>query len=237
MNPDAPAITATGRLNCVMWQPYYYLNMFSNERPAPHGPSEHSVYERALGEGFAALDPRLRPYFGRIPPGFEGVGSGIYREAGLRARALKPLFALLGTRRIAFADHGTAVPFTIRNVADSQGALRAVRTFHFPKADRTMVDSMQVADDRLVDRIGVNGEIEVELAITVTDGQVRMRSTRLALRCLGLRLRLPRIVSVTIREEARADGTQYVDVRMRMPFLGDVYGYSGTFRYDLRQAE
>lgn len=211
--------------------------MFSNGRPTPQRQSEGSVYERALGEDFAALAPQLRTYFGQIPQCCEGVGVGIYREAGLRARALAPLFALFRMRRIAFDDHGADVPFTIRNVVDSEGALHAVRTFHFPDADRTMVDSMRVTGDRLVDRVGARGEIEMELALTVAGGGLRMRSTRLALRWAGIRVPLPRIVTVTLHEEARADRTQYVDVRMRMPVLGDVYGYSGTFTYELRRTE
>lgn len=208
--------------------------MFSNDRSAVHGPYEGSVYQRALGEQFAALDPQLRTYFGQIPSGFEGVGAGIYREAGLQARVLKPLFALLGARSIAFAERGTSVPFTIRNVADSQGHLHAVRTFHFPKAHRMMLDTMHVNGDRLIDRVGVNGEFEVQLAITVVDGQLRMRSTRLALHVFGIRVPLPRIVTVTLLEKARADLTQHVDVRMRIPLLGNIYGYSGTFTYELR---
>lgn len=207
--------------------------MFSNGGSASHAAGVTSVYERVLGDEFAALDPRLRTYFGPIPEGFVGVGSGVYRSAGLRVRVLRPLFALLSRWGIAFAEFGEDVPFTVRNFGQPDGSLSAVRTFEFARVTRTMSDSMQCVDGRLVDRVGVRGELEVELSVHVVAGRLRMQSGRLALRLFGRRVPLPPTVRVTLTEEARADGTQHVDVRMHAPLLGDIYGYSGAFTYHL----
>jgi len=196
-----------------------------------------SVYERALGKDFADLQPDLRTYFGSIPSGFEGAGFGTYSDAGLRLTALKPLFAVLGLRHIAFPDYGEDVPFTVRNVPGSDGTLRATRRFHFPHATRTMVDSMRVVDGRLVDRIGTAGEIEAEFELAVVDGRLCMVSRRLALRVLGIRFPLPQIMTVTLQEEMREDGTQRVELRVTTPLLGEIYGYAGTFRYALREVD
>ena len=110
--------------------------MFNNESDGAMGADVRSAYEQVFGEHFAALDPQLRSYFGPIPPGFEGLGSGRFRQAGLRRRLLRPVFAILGRRGIAFADLGSDVPFTIRNVETPQGARQSIRRFEFPRGTR-----------------------------------------------------------------------------------------------------
>lgn len=194
-----------------------------------------SVYERVLGDNFGALDPQLQRYFGPIPEGSVGVGSGRYRVAGLRARALRPLFAVLARAGIAFAEYGTDVPFTVRNLPHPDGALSAVRTFEFASGTRTMRDAMRVDGSRLVDRIGARGEVEVVLAVVVARGQLRMRSERLALRVFGMRVPLPPVVRVVLTEQALPGGAQRVDLRMSAPVIGEIYGYSGDFTYEVQQ--
>lgn len=195
-----------------------------------------SVYERVLGDAFAQLDPQLRTYFGSIPPGFEGVGVGCFREAGLRMRMLHPLFALLGILGIAFPERGAEVPFTIRNVAAAGLSRRAIRTFHFPTRVRVMTDSIDVVGGRLIDRLGTGGHVEVTLDAGVVEGGMRMTSRRLAVRVFGIRLRLPHLVRVDLNEAAVGDEdrSQYVEVSVRALGLGEIYGYSGTFTYQPR---
>ena len=210
--------------------------MFRKRADASTTASGGSVYERVLGDRFAELDPRLHAYFGAIPEGLEGVGVGVFQEAGLRIRLLRPLFALLGSWHVAFAEYGVGIPFTIRNTPTSDGSLRAARTFRFPTATREMADVMRNVDGRLVDRVGVRGRVEVELDVCVVGGQLTMRSRRLALRIAGLRMPLPPLVRLLIREQALAGGeaAQHVDVRMKAPIVGEIYGYRGTFAYALR---
>lgn len=205
--------------------------MFSFENGEREGAS---VYQKALGAHFDDLDPQLRSYFGSVPSGFEGIGSGRYDEAGLRIPALRPVFTLLGRRGIAFAEFGTGIPFTVRNVADASGTLLGQRTFVFPGAVRTMVDGMRFEGGRLIDRIGTRGEIEVELVPQVSRGALRLTSRTLALRLCGIRIPLPPIVRVELQERACAGGEQSVTVRLSAPLLGVVYGYSGRFRYALQ---
>jgi len=210
--------------------------MFSNGDSSGSESCDASVYQRVLGDAFADLDPQLRTYFGPIPDGFVGVGVGRYAEAGLRVRALRPLFALLGLRRIAFAEHGVDVPFTVQNTRGPERSLNATRAFQFATGTREMTDSMRVIDGRLVDRIGIHGEIEIELAAHVRDGRLHLESRRLALRKLGVRWPLPPIVKVRLREEAesREGRLQHVDVQITAPILGQIYGYHGSFTYTLQ---
>jgi hypothetical protein len=211
-----------------------------------------SVYERALGSGFAALDPQLQSYFGRIAEGCVGVANGVFDEAGLRVGWLRPVFVLLGRWHIAFAEHGRDVPFTVRNVPTADGALTARRTFHFATGTREMRDAMRVVGDRIVDRVGPGGRFEVEFELAVVGGGLTMESRRIALRIGRLRVPVPPIVRIRLRERAWSEGVgrfvsslrsslndrevgrghaQHVDVRMVVWGLGEVYGYRGTFRY------
>lgn len=211
--------------------------MFRKRSDAPTViPAGRSVYERVLGDRFAELDPRLRAYFGAVPEGLEGFGAGVFEHAGLRTRLLRPLFALLGRWHVAFAEYGAIVPFTVRNTPAFDGSLRAVRTFRFATATREMTDTMRVVEGRLVDRVGVRGRVEVELDVFVVGGQVTMQSRRIALRIAGLRVPLPAVVRLLIRERALSgrEAAQHVDVRMMAPLVGEIYGYRGTFTYSLQ---
>ncbi|WP_439591328.1 DUF4166 domain-containing protein [Microbacterium sp.] len=192
-----------------------------------------SVYQLVLGEGFAAIDPGLRPYFASAPEG-TGRGAGTFVTAGSRLRILRPAFAWLARRQILFPEFGRDVPFTVVNEQHADGSLSGIRTLHFAGGDRVLADSMTVDDGRLIDRIGIGGRLEVALDVDVADGCVRLRSTSLALRIGGRRLPLPHVVRVTV-DESFSDGRQHVDVRLRSPLVGEVFRYAGSFSYSVRR--
>ena len=190
-----------------------------------------SVYERVLGGRMSELDPGLRAYFGEIPSGQAGHGSGTYTVAGSRHRWLAPALAWLAARQVLFPEYGHDIPFAVVNTPDGD-RLTARRTFEFPRRTRVMVDAMTVVDGTLHDRLGRRGGLEVELALDVVDGGLRMRSARQWLHLGPLRVRMPGLVRVTLAETA-GEGRQHVDVRMTAPVLGEVFRYAGTFTYAL----
>jgi hypothetical protein len=155
----------------------------------------------------------------------------VYEVAGSRHRWLSPVLAWLATREVLFPEYGHRIPFTVENRADGS-LLRARRTFAFPRRTRVMVDAMAVVDGTLRDRLGRRGGLEVELLLDVVDGGLRMRSHRQWLHLGPLRLRMPALVRVTLRETAVVHG-QRVDVRMTAPLLGEVFRYAGVFAYAL----
>jgi hypothetical protein len=190
-----------------------------------------SVYQRVLGADFDRLDPALRVYFGPIPSGAVGVGEGVYRTAGSRHRWLRPVLAVLARRRILFPERAHDVPFTVENRPDGD-ALRGSRAFRFAGGTRWMCDRMTVRDGRLVDRLGRRGGLEVTLDARLERGGMRLRSHGLALRVGGVRLPLPHLVAVAIDEDVEAaSGRQRIDAVVRMPLLGEVFRYTGTFTY------
>jgi hypothetical protein len=187
-----------------------------------------SVYQRVLGSDVEQLGPELRTYFGdgaRV-----GIGSGVFEVAGSTRAVLRPVLAFLGWRRVLFADYGRDVPFDIVNTPTPDGALDAVRTFHFPARDRPLEDTMRVVNGELHDYLGKRRGFEVLLALTITDGRLSMRSSRLWLHLGGARIPLPRVATVTV-DESWSDGKQHVDVRLRSPILGEWFRYAGSFNY------
>ncbi|MFB8388432.1 DUF4166 domain-containing protein [Microbacterium sp. NPDC055910] len=192
-----------------------------------------SIYQQALGSRFSQLDPGLHAYFGAIPTGTAGVGSGIYSVAGSRIAWLRPVFAMMAWRGILFPDFVRDVPFTVVNIAEPDGSLSATRTFDFPRRTRRtrrMCDRMTADGERLRDRLGRRGGLEVTLGIRVVDGELHLSSERLALHLRRLRIPLPHWARVSVRERW-AGGIQHVDVRIRMPLLGDVFRYAGSFTF------
>lgn len=192
-----------------------------------------SLFEAVLGERFGELDAPLQEYFGGLARGAEGVGRGVFREAGLRRRVLRPLFRVLGARGIAFAEFDADVEFVVRNT-EADGIRRATRLFRYPRAERVMVDRMHARDGRIVDRVGDRGQVEVEFDVRVIDGGLRMRSRRLALHIMGVRVPLPRVATFVLRERARG-AEQHIDLRVSVPVWGEIYGYDGVFVYTTKR--
>ena len=103
-----------------------------------------------------------------------------------------------------------------------RGRSNATRTFEFPTATREMSDSMRAVNGKLVDRIGAQGEIEIELEVHVRDGALHLESRGLALRILGIRLPLPPIVKVNLREagDSGRSRIQHVQLEITMRRTG-----------------
>lgn len=204
----------------------------------PRGPSERSVYQQAIGGGFAVLPPSLRRYFGAIPRGCEGVGRGVYEHAGyVGPRFLRPLMRLFAGRGVLFPDAATSVPFTVVNTPESDGSLSACRDFMFPGGRQRMVDAMTAGPDGLiVDRLGHRGGLEVRLRPQVRADGLRLRSVALALHVGPIRIPLPSVARVTVDERVDSDdpSRQEVDVRVRVRGLGEVFRYRGRFVYRIR---
>ncbi|WP_242088600.1 DUF4166 domain-containing protein [Microbacterium lacticum] len=202
-----------------------------------------SVYERVLGDRIDKLDAGLRRYFGALPEGCVGVGHGVFEVAGSRVRVLWPVWRFLAWRGVLLPERGCDVPFSVVNTAHADGSLTAARTVRFGARRRVMVDRMSVERRALVDRIGRRGGLEVALDVRVEGGALRLQSRRIALRLRRVRVPLGRLAEVTVIERAApapaggegdtaADAPrQAVDVRIRMPLLGEVFRYAGTFTY------
>lgn len=198
-----------------------------------------SPYELALGAALADLHPRLRAYFGAIPTGAVGEGSGTFDVVGTPRRWLWPLLMLVRDARILTPAWDRDVPFRVRNVP-SGGAVVAARTFQFDGGPWTMVDRIGVHRGRLVDDLGVRARVRAELAARVVDRRLELTSTRVLVRIGVVRVPIPRVVTPVVRLVESFDddrGRQHVSLSLEVPRLGRVYEYSGWFDYAIRAGD
>ena len=199
-----------------------------------------SPYRAVLGPAFDELHPRLRAYFDAIPPGSTGRGRGVFDTVGTPRRWLWPVLALFAPAHVMFPVWQRDVPFTVENVpvvsADGGPAVRAVRRFEFRGRALEMRDEIGVDGVLVVDRLGSPALVEAWFTARVTDGALRLKSRRVAVRVGRYRLTLPRrlapVVALTERYDDARDA-QRVSIVVRVPLIGRVYQYAGAFRYEI----
>ncbi|PYY65676.1 MULTISPECIES: DUF4166 domain-containing protein [unclassified Curtobacterium] len=201
-------------------------------------------------EVLARLHPRLRTYFGAVPPGHVGSGEGVFSVVGTPRRWLWPLLAVFARDAVLFPVWERDVPFTVENLParvrrgsgtglEARPAVRAHRTFHFRSGSRTMVDAITAEHDGLVDHLGRRGRVSARLRAQVDAdgpdaGALRLVSTRVTFRALGRDLRLPAALSPRVTLTERFDDEadlQRVSLVLTAPVLGTLYRYEGAFRY------
>lgn len=203
-----------------------------------------SPYEIVLGDALGGLHPRLRTYFGAIPEGHVGRGSGVFDTVGTPRRWLWPVLAVLARQGIAFPAWEHDVPFDVENrpARDRRGdvAVTAIRTFRLRGGERAMTDAITAdnrglgGDWRLVDHLGPARRVSASFAARVHDGALELRSTAVSVRVGGVRVRLLRPVSPVVVLTERFDderGRQHVSITLSMPIFGRIYEYAGFFTY------
>ncbi|WP_426624187.1 DUF4166 domain-containing protein [Leifsonia sp. McL0607] len=199
-----------------------------------------SPYRAVLGPAFDELHPRLRAYFDAIPAGSTGRGRGMFDTVGTPRHWLWPVLALFARAHVMFPVWERAVPFTVENVAvtaaDGGPAVRAIRRFELRGRTREMRDEIGVDGGLIVDRLGTPALVEAWFTARVTDGTLRLASRRVAVRAGRVRIVLPRAVAPVVALTERYDearDAQAVSIVVRMPLIGRVYQYAGTFRYGI----
>ena len=212
-----------------------------------------SPYELSTPQDvLARLHPRLRTYFGEIPPGHVGRGEGVFDVVGTPRRWLWPVLAVFARDSVMFPVWERDVPFTVENrparvrrgsgvSLEARPAVRAHRTFRFRSGSRTMVDAITAEPDGLVDHLGRHGRVSARLRTQVDGdgpdaGALRLVSTRVTFRALGRDLRLPAALSPRVTLTERFDDEadlQRVSLVLAAPVLGTLYRYEGAFRYEI----
>ncbi|MFT4030172.1 MAG: DUF4166 domain-containing protein [Protaetiibacter sp.] len=186
----------------------------------------------ALGPRVRDLSPALQAYFGGVPYGAHGIGTGVFTAVGTPRRWLWPLLAVLGRWNVVWPVWEREVPFTVVNVPTPHG-LVAVRRFRFAGGDRTMADRIAWTTRGLRQHLGAGERIVVELRVEPEAGGLRIASGRVGIRMLGLRVSLPErwAPRVVVHERTLPDGRQHVALTLALPLVGRVYEYAGAFDY------
>lgn len=211
----------------------------------PSSPYElASPYELVLGDRLSELHPRLRAYFSAIQCGQLGIGTGTFTTVGTPRYWLWPVLWVLKRQGVLFPVWERDVPFTVVNrpVRDGRGqvAVAAIRTFQLRAGSASMVDAITAESSGLVDHLGASRRYLAHLSAEVVDGELRMTSTRLAVRVGSRSLVIPHRLSPTVTLVERFDDVtdrQQVTVTVDAPLLGRLYEYAGSFSYEHRPGE
>lgn len=208
----------------------------------------NSIYERALGVGFADLHTRIRERYGfDSTDGVACVGRGRMRTVESPAW-VDPALALTARRHLLFPETGQDVPFTIRNYAYRDGfdreAMVWARTFQFTGRERhfdaTMVyhDSSEGGDGRdgIVDYLGTHGDVSADITLRACpDGALHIRARDQRLHVGGRTITLPGAASafadVFEWYDDRTDRYE-VDVTVHNPLVGRLLRYRGWFELE-----
>jgi len=199
-----------------------------------------SIYTRALGKDFAKLHPKIQRRFGfSSNDGIASIGTGLMEKVWYSKWYTLP-FLYIGTwRNILFPQRGRQIPFTIENYAykDSFGreTVTWVRTYHFPnkmrRFDATMIYSEQKG--RIIDYLGTYQHLAVDIQMEPTpSGALKLRSGAQYFYEGPIAFAFPMLLSgyADVVEAYDEDTGKFrIDVTVRNPVFGPIFGYSGSF--------
>ena len=206
-----------------------------------------SVYEDAsspfapvLGDAAREMPEAFRLQFLAGPGGgYTAVLEGVMERIWVRPRWLRPVFWLLGRLSLLPGRTGTAVPVTLRiaghRTKDGTAQQLWRRRFEFERPWRmTTISEYDPKRRAPIDRLGPLLAFEIVWQVTFTPpGTLTLTGRQWRLRAGGLALPLPsRIIGTPSVEHTLAEAGDAVRVSFtnRVPVLGDIFGYEGTFR-------
>ncbi len=201
-----------------------------------------SIFERALGSDFARLDPMLRKRFGvGLDSGYACVGRGRMQHIRRGPWWTVPFLHLGRVRNILVPHVGHDVPFTVENFPyrDPLGreTVTFVREFETSPQRTSRFDATMIwAQDRgrVIDYLGTHQHLAVDLDVSV-DSEGGLFLTSHAQRFYEGRFigfRFPMVFSgVAELHESFDDEAQVfrIDLEVRNPVFGFLFGYAGTF--------
>lgn len=198
-----------------------------------------SIYQRALGEAFARLHPKIQERFGFTSADrIASIGYGVMEEIWHGPAFVLPFLHLGAWRRIMFPEQGNNVPFTVENYAyiDRFGreTVSWIRTFQTDRPRR--FDAYMVYSDRrscIVDYLGTHQHLAVDISLAVDDcGGLRLRSgdQRFYERFVGFRFPAAFSGVAEVCEWFDDASQKYrIEVDVTNSRFGKLFGYRGSF--------
>lgn len=198
-----------------------------------------SIYKEVMGAEFERLHPKIQERFGfNSASGKRAIGRGVMERVWHGPLYTLP-FLMVGTwRNIMFPEQGRDVPFTIENWAykDSFGreTVTWLRVFQVGKGRR--FDAYMVRDPHrnvLVDYLGTHQHLAVDIELSVAEnGGLRLVSSEQRFYEGRLGFKFPMLFSGVASVCEWFDdelGKYRIEVEVRNPTWGPLFGYSGTF--------
>jgi hypothetical protein len=198
-----------------------------------------SIYEQALGPEFERLHPRMQERFGfSSKDGRASIGKGTMDEIWRGKFFTLPFLYVGSWRRIMFPEHGTTIPFTIRNFAyiDPFGRetvtwIRNFETRHPRRFDAYMIYSQQ--RHCIVDYLGTHQHLAVDIRLSVDQrGGICLRSgsQRFYEGLIGFTFPLLFSGVADVCEwYEESDKKFHIEVNVHNDTWGPLFGYRGNF--------
>jgi hypothetical protein len=200
-----------------------------------------AIYERALGDDFERLHPRIRERFGASSVDeVAQIGRGVMDEVWHGRLYTLPFLALGAWRRIMFPARGVDVPFTIENYAYRDSLDREtvtwIRTFDFRRRALRFDAYMIWSEHRgcIVDYLGTHQHLAVDIHLSV-DAQtagLRLRSGRQRFYEHRVGFDFPMSLSGLADAHEWYDENDQrfrIEVVVTNPRWGKLFGYHGSF--------
>ena len=195
-----------------------------------------SLYERALGDDFERLHPKIRERYGvDADDGLARVGRG-RTERIVRGVSSLPLLWAGARFDLCFPEALREAPFEVRTYAYRDGGretLSVRRTFDVGRTRR--LDTAAVWDDereRVVGFLGRGGRLVAELRPECDDGALRVTTGEQWLRRDGGYVRVPDPLVVRAETYHRYDEARErfrTRLTVRNSLVGTLFGYRGWF--------
>jgi hypothetical protein len=155
-----------------------------------------------------------------------------------RGRWLWPFFWLAAWSEMLFPETGIDVPVTV-DIRQAGSRVQHIwrREFRFPGGCRRRFTSRMEYDarlGRLIEGVGPGGVLAIAWEMRFeAPATLHLDAAGWVVRLGRMRLRLPAWILGSGRAMETADlaklGTIHIDFTVSHPFLGDVFGYVGTF--------
>ena len=202
-----------------------------------------SIYERALGDDFARLHPRIQRRFGiSSADGVAHVGRGVMEEVWRGPAWTVPFLVLGSWRRILVTGRGREVPFTISNYAYVDGFGRETvtwsRRFRIRGREQGFDATMIYSEERgrVVDYLGTHQHLAVDIDLEAdAGGGLRLRSGEQRFYEGPAAFRFPLALSglADVREWWDGDEGRFrISVSVSNRRLGPLFGYRGWFEVE-----
>jgi hypothetical protein len=199
-----------------------------------------SIYQRALGDRFGDLHPRIQERFGfASTDGRASIGRGVMERIWHGAAFTLPFLWFGAWRNILVPVQGRDVPFTIENYAyrDRFGreTVTFVRTFDVGRRPRRFDATMVYSEERgrVVDYLGTHQHLAVDLDLAVGPrGGIRIRTGAQRFYEGPVAFSFPLLFSgvADVEEWWDEEHQRYaVDVRVANRRFGPLFGYRGWF--------
>lgn len=199
-----------------------------------------SIYQRALGDDFDRLHPKLQWRFGfASEDGICQIGTGVMDRVWRGPIWTLPFLLLGSTRRVLFPSRGTNVPFTISNYAyvDSFGRETVTWSRRFKLRNRirafdaTMVFSEQ--RNTIIDYLGTHQHLAVDIHCSVDDRGamcIRTGDMRFYEHRIGFSFPMLFAGNAVVRESWNEATERFeIDVSVSNRVFGRLFGYGGSF--------